>query len=91
MENNFIQLSTDHVYSPTLYGTFLTKCINGKPMEEKVAIQSIDIQYVSRFLLCTDGCYTNASKDDLAKLKAKHLTSEDFEDDNSCIEVTIKE
>lgn len=87
--NDFVQLTTDHVYSPTIYRTFLTRCLNGKPIDEEPVIKSINTQNISKFLLCTDGCYINRDMEELQKLEVDYLTSDSFEDDNSVIEVMI--
>lgn len=89
--NGFIQLTDDHIYSPMPDRFFLTRCINGKLMEETAEIRYMDTKSVFRFLLCTDGCYMNASDKQLESFGAKRLTSEYVEDDNSCIEIIFQE
>lgn len=89
-DDNFVQLTTDHVYSPTIDRTFLHRCLNGKPIDEEPIIKSINIINTSKILLCTDGCYTNNDVEKLQKLEVDYLTSDSFEDDNSVVEVMIK-
>ncbi|WP_462429408.1 PP2C family protein-serine/threonine phosphatase [Butyricimonas virosa] len=80
-DNILDKITNEHILDSEPY--IVTRCLNGKALEQEIPVVHLPIHKKDRFVLCSDGFYNTINEKDILKYKNEKLFSRIGENDDN--------